>query len=293
MQILMAGALGEVGRTVSAALANRGHSIVPVSSRAPILGSTAVSLSKASGLLANNWPDIVIIASSRGDHRGGDNSSLNVSEVLASKIVAKGTPAVLLSTLRVLEGYSHPVPEDAIPRPTTSYSMANANMENQWLGTSGVSGSVLRISNYFCLPAAIDSPQAQLLPWSLVTEACSTGSITVQSGSQTAREFVSAEDVARAIEIMVVSRPTSRICSTLPGRIITLSDLVLATNRAFAATQRPIPTASFGMHSKPFTSVISGWLSTHGWISALTQDELVEGMIQWMKMSWPESDHHY
>ena len=282
MRILVAGALGEVGRTVSAALADRGHEVVAASSRAPIPGSSARSTSEASALVSAGRVDLVVNAAGRGDRRPGERTGTDATDVLAPVIASSGTPAVLLSTMRVLEGYHEPVPDEAPPRPTTPYAEANALHEAQWLAAT-TTGAVLRLANYFCAPAGADSPQALLLPWSLVTEAARTGSIVVRSGPQTTREFVSADDVARALEILAAERPDARVCSTVPGWQASLRDLVDSVVGAFGEVGRDEPHVSFGTEGRAAPPSEPAWLATRGWSSSLDASTVTAVMAQWLR----------
>jgi nucleoside-diphosphate-sugar epimerase len=278
MRILMAGARGEVGLSVSEALTNEGHVVTPVSSRISHVGPPLLSLSQASDLIHNGEVDLLVIASSRGDHRGVAVSGTNTCEALTPAVSATGLPSVLLSTLRVLEGHTEATSEDAPASPTSDYAQANARNEEVWLKESGPSGSVLRLANYFCVPQGVNSPQNKLLPWSLMTEAVESGSITVRSGAGTSREFVSASDVGRAILLLATDSPPTRVCATLPGHVANMRDLVLNVKEAFSMTGRPDPLASFGIEDVIPTEVAASWLASHGWISALDRTEIVRGI---------------
>lgn len=275
MRILVAGARGEVGSSVSNALIIAGHTVVPVSSRISQVGSTAISLTQASDLIYNSEVDLLVVASSRGDYRDANTSGTNTCEALVSVVSQTGLPAVLLSTLRVLEGYAYPIPEDASAFPTSDYAQANAGNEDLWLQESGPSGSVLRVTNYFCVPQGMNSPQSKLLPWSLVTEAGESGSITVRSGPKITREFVSQQDLGQAILLLATERPPSRICATLPGHVTNMEDLVSAVKEAYSMTGRPPPVANFGIEIPVPMMVNASWLASHGWASTLDRDQIV------------------
>lgn len=278
MRILMAGALGEVGLSVSEALTNEGHVVIPVSSRISLVGPPVLSLSQASDLIHDNEVDCLVIASSRGDHRGAAVSGANTCEALTPAVSATGLPSVLLSTLRVLEGHTEATHEDAPALPTSDYAQDNARNEEVWLKESGPSGSVLRIANYFCVPQGVNSPQNKLLPWSLMTEAVNSGAITVRSGPRTSREFVSPRDVGQAILLLATERPPSRICATLPGHLTNMGDLVSDVKEAFSMAGQPAPVARFGIKDAIPTQVSASWLASHGWKSTLDRAQIVHGM---------------
>lgn len=283
MRILVAGALGEVGRTVAAALASGGHETVAASSRAPLAGPGVLTLEDAADLVASGRIDLVVNASGRGDWRPGDRPGTNSTDVLAPAIVASAVPAVLVSTLRVLEGYTGSASEDSPALVSSAYAKANAEGEDRWLSECGPSGCVLRIANYLCAPSGLHSPQAHLLPWSLVTEAWETGSIAIRSGPLTERVFVSATDVASALELLSSERPLSRICATVPGMLTTLADLVDMTGDAFIAAGLPRPEATFGTQSQSPWTMEPGWLSHHGWSCELNPVDLSGVIAQWLK----------
>lgn len=288
MRILVAGALGEVGRSVSSSLEGEGHEVVPVSSRAPRAGSNALSLVQASELIRNRHVDLVVVASSQGDHRGVATSGINTCEVLAPVVSESGLPSVLLSTLRVLEGYAQSIHEGSPALPTSDYARANAINEKLWLQESGSRGSVLRVANYFCAPQAVDSPQTRLLPWSLVTEALVFGSITVKSGPGTSREFVNDTDVARAIQVLAAATPEAGICATLPGYPTNLDNLVTLVQKAFSEIGRPALESSFGVDNVTPTPVTASWLESQAWRSSLSQKEIVQTIVDWVRKNYPE-----
>ena len=311
MRILVAGALGEVGRTVSAALADAGHDVVKVSSRAYDLGepdllgfTEALYLLRLSRRQGGHPPvgpvfggfsgqvrqltptpvDAVLNCAGRGDRRAGERTGRDATDALADAVQAAGIPSVLISTTRVLEGYDTDHTEDAEPRTRTPYAAANAGNEETWLDRAGTQAHVLRITNYFAAPSTGDSPQAQLLPWSLVTEALDTGHIGVRSGASLAKEFVGAADVAGAVVRVLQSNDAPQIVATIPGATLTMADLVTATQRAFVASGRPEPTASFGPDAPTTAPTIRpGWLAAHGWHGALTGDQVTDVITNWLR----------
>ena len=290
MRILVAGALGEVGRTVARALREHGHDVVPASSRAPLVGAPeVVGLEEAATLVHAREVDAVLSAAGRGDRRQGERSGLDATGVLGPVCAAAGVPGVLLSTTRVLEGHDVDYLEDAPPRPRTPYAEANARNEEQWLAQGGTAASVLRITNYFCQPASLASPQSLLLPWSLVTEALQAGRIGVRSGPSTSREFVSAADVAAAALVLVADRPVGGVCATTPGLAATLSDLTSAVQGAFRRIGLDAPAASFGEDTVAGPACLPGWLAERGWAGGLTLTD-VEGAIADWVIRWAGSE---
>lgn len=283
MRILVIGALGEVGNSVSAALTARGHEVVPVSARAPLADrSDVVSLTEALRAISGHQADLVLNCSGRGDRRASDRSGVDTTECLGDAVAASGIPGVLLSTTRVLEGHSGDFLEDANPLATTPYATANAINEAKWLASAGARMHVLRITNYFCSPQAINSPQAQLLPWSLVTEALETGSIVIRSGAALTKEFVSADDVARAVTLLAADSSAPPVCATVPGAALSLGELASATLSALERVGRTSVQASFGPDGPPGPNCRPGWLATVGWRGLLTPDQISEAITSWI-----------
>ena len=281
MRILVAGALGEVGRTVAAALGAAGHGVLPLSSRAPLEGEPeAVPLQAGLDAIATHAVDAVVSAAGRGDRRPVDRTGQEVTALLASASAEAGVPSVLLSTTRVLEGWDGDVAEDAEARPRTPYAEANAANETLWLESGG--RSVLRITNYICPPSSLGSPQALLLPWSLVTEAVGSGHIGVRSGAGLAKEFVGAEDVARAITLLLTAADAPAACATAPGRVLTMEDLAHATAEAVVRAGGSRPTVSFGPDGPSPAAVLPGWLAARGWAGALTPEALTGMIAEWL-----------
>lgn len=282
MRILVAGALGEVGRTVSSALEDLGHSVVRVSGRGSA-SADVLDLAAAATLVRDGGVAGVLNCSGRGDRRVVERSGLDATSVLAPVLREVGVPGVLISTLRVMEGYSADFAEDAPPQPRTPYAQANADNEAAWLELADASGHVLRIANYFAAPAATGSPQAGLLPWSLVTEALASGQIGVRSGPSLAKEFVSASDVARAV-LMVLSTPAApAVCATAPGASFTLAALVEAVQAALAQAGLSTPPASFGSDGPAVAACRSGWLAAEGWRGDLDAVSVRDAVADWIE----------
>lgn len=283
MRILVAGALGEVGRTVSLALEDLGHTIIRVSSRAAELGAAGVvDFDVALELVRGDAVDAVVNAAGRGDRRLDPRSGLDATARLAPALRATAIPGVLLSTTRVLEGYESSHAEDAPAHPTTAYGESNAANEGAWLDEGGRTARILRITNYFAAPSSLDSPQAALLPWSLVTEALASGHIAVRSGASTAKEFVSAADVAKAVLLVLSSRQAPSVCATVPGAAMTLTDLVAACQAAFVAVGLREPTASFGPDGPAGPACLPGWLADAGWRGELTTSGVSQAVAAWL-----------
>lgn len=284
MRILVAGALGEVGRTVSSALEGLGHSVVRVSARADLLGDDAIlSLVAAVEAVDEARVDVVLNCAGRGDRRLVDRPDATATSVLAPALARSGVPGVLLSTTRVMEGVEADFADDALAVPTTPYGLANAANEKAWLDLGGPSAHVVRITNYFAPPLALDSPQAGLLPWSLVTEGLATGHIGVRSGPSLTKEFVSARDLAEAVLLIVTDPSSARVCSTTPGTALSLQELVLACQGAFADLGLLVPSASFGPDGPGGPRCLPGWLASRGWGGAVDLDLVQSTIREWLR----------
>jgi nucleoside-diphosphate-sugar epimerase len=153
-------------------------------------------------------------------------------------------------------------------------------------------GQVLRLVNFFCLPSDPESPQTKLLPWSLLLEGWQTGSIGVRSGASVVKEFVDADDVARAIEILAHNPSPNRTVVAGPGARMNLRALVDASRRACSHAGRREVRASFGQEAGGSTwSMAPGWLVKHGWASNLSSDQMTEEMSRWL-VEWESKNPH-
>lgn len=288
MRILLAGALGEVGSTVSAELRDRGHDVIGLSSRAP-LGESPEIVDLRSGLtlLRSGGFDGVIHCGGRGDRRDSDRSGFELTEALRDAASECGVPAVLISTTRVLEGHSGPLTDGMVPMTSTPYARANAENEETWLAAGDPRLRVLRITNYFALPSGPESPQARLLPWSLVTEALTSGTITMRSGPSLVKEFVGASGVAQAaVELLGASdRPVA--CATTPGLSLSLRELAECCSAALSEAGRAVPTVSFGPDLPAAPGLEPGYLASLGWSCELTPGQMRHSIAAWIRQHYP------
>ena len=289
MRIVLAGALGEVGGSLHRSLVNRGHEVFAVSSRAPMSGHPDVlGLGEMRTLVQTDAVDAIVNAGGPGDHRSRVESVSDWSQQLLN--ACRGLPAILISTTRVLEGFQDRPSEDASGRPLTPYGRANTQHEQLWL--KAPNGRVLRLVNFFCSPTSVDSPQARLLPWSLLLEGWQTGHIGVRSRDDTSKEFVDSDDVARAIEAVVAFEPSCRTIVAGPGAVVTLRDLGEASISACARAGLLEVQASFGTESPNSSwSMAPGFLADHGWTSELTLERMTQEMTQWL-VEWGSTIPH-
>ena len=286
MRILLVGALGEVGQSLGAALRDLGNEVVPVSSRVLPHESGVLSVDAGIQLIESGGVGLVVHAGGRGDKRGGERNPLTITRRVGDACEAIGVRGVLISTVRVLEDARGPVlgcgPVDC----HTDYARANAATEQEWLEAAPSQGYVVRLANYFCAPSSFDSPQTQLLPWSLVTEAVASGRINVRSAPTVVREFVSAEDAAVAICSVASASDPARISSTTPGHSLDLRQLTDLVGDAFEMTGRMRPDVMFGEDGSSGPTLQSDWLTAQGWSCTLTDEEVTNVVASWL------SEHH-
>lgn len=284
MRVIILGALGEVGRSLSQSLIDRGHEVIPASSRAP-LGHfpNMVSIDSVISRLKAGTADLVVNCAGRGDRRIADRTGTDATQLIAPLLSRSGIPGVLLSTTRVLEGYSGLVKEDAEPCPTSAYGQANSENERLWLDARAEGGqlSVLRLTNFFADPMASDSPQSLLLPWSLIQEAVAQRSITMRSGPNVSKDFIAADDVVAALEILARHSDAPKLCATAPGFQVTLSQLAEMCAVAVESLSLDSPKMSFGPDGEISSQLGAGWLSSKGWSCRLTTEAMIAVMVKW------------
>jgi len=280
VRILVAGALGEVGASVTRAMVDMGHVVVPGSSRAPLSELPDVlDLHSAADLIKRREVEGVLVASGRGDRRETPRSGLESTAVLAAASSLAGVPSVLLSTTRVMEG-TLGAAEDAPSCPVSPYAHANADNEAVWLQAGG--RSILRMTNFFCVPSSSASPQNELLPWSLVHEALEKGTISVRSTPVMTKEFVGAGDVASAAATLMSTEHPPRICATTPGAAFSMSDLVSTVSRGFVLAGHAPPQATYGTLTSSAAVLRPGWLASQGWRASLTGQLMAQAVAAWL-----------
>ena len=286
MRVLLAGATGEVGHGLQEALVGRGHTVMPVSSRAPLKEHPdVVPLATAVSALSAGKVDLVVNAGGPGDHRGESRDALGWSTQLLG--VIGDIPAVLISSTRVLEGIGGTVCESAEPRPASAYGRANAAMEASWLQNHHA--SVIRLVNFFGAPTSHDSPQTRLLPWSLLLEGWTTGAVNVRSSPSRTKEFIDANDVAAAIEILATKQPSDRLVVAGPGTSLSMRQLAEAASEAIGQVSGRETTTTFGDELSSLSRDIHAeWLGNHGWGATLSLKRVREQMASWL-VQWGAS----
>jgi len=189
---------------------------------------------------------------------------------------------VLISTVRVLEDAIGPTTGSAVPDCHTDYALANAANEQEWWSVAPREGYVVRLANFFCAPSGEASPQTELLPWSLVTEALASGRITVRSAPTVVREFASAHDAAMAVLTVGQAADPARVTSTIPGCSMDLEQLSEAVGAAFEISGRLRPLVTFGDDEVSGPTLLSDWLAAHGWVCTVTPEEMTQVMGKWL-----------
>ena len=288
MRIVVVGALGAVGGAVALSLSELGHEVIRVSSRMQS-DSTFISTSDALDLVRVGSVELLIHAAGPGDHRTDRSSWESVTSSFAAALAdsyarGSGVRGVLLSTVRVLEGYETDFLESSPAIARTSYAQNNARNEALWLEAGGPSAVVLRLANFFSSPSSLDSPQAALLPWSLVTEVLATGAVGIRSGANFSKEFISGSDIATAV-LCIASASASAVPSvvaTVPGLSVSMGDFAGVVQRAFARAELPVPDVSFGPDSAVAPRCASGWLAQSGWTVGLSLSAIEDAVAMWI-----------
>lgn len=281
---MLAGATGEVGASLRRTLEERGHSVVPLTSRTELVGRGGLkSLDEGLAMLTSGQVDALVNASGPGDRRGAGREVLPASKRLAAGAGSAGVPAMLISTLRVCEGFDGALADDAPEMPTSPYGRSNAAHEAVWLEYP--TALVMRMANYLCEPLERDSPQSKLLPWSLLLEGWETGHIGVRSGPLATKEFVSDADVVTALEV-VMSGPVDELfghcLATVPGVSFTMEELT-RISRALLRDLNCECSASFGPgDDKVIRPSEPGWLVRQGWRANVSSSEMHERMRSWL-----------
>lgn len=282
MKILLVGALGEVGSSVGRALQHLEHEVLPVSSRSRVSGSNVLALDSAIDMVTGGHINLVVHAGGRGDRREESRDPSVMTQLLGEACESNRVRGVLISTVRVLEDAQAAVPGSATPQCHSAYARANERNEATWLLAAPTYGHVLRLANFLCIPSSVESPQVDLLPWSLVTEAQTTGTITVRSASSVSREFVAPDDVARALLAVGTVDSPARVTSTIPGLRLSLAELTDSVSEAFGIGGFPRPTVSFGKDLASGPILVGDWLSHVGWSSALTPSDVTSMVARWL-----------
>jgi hypothetical protein len=240
------------------------------------------SFEDAIALMHSGDIDLVVHAAGPGDHRSGRDTWESTTALFGSAIASAGVRGILLSTTRVLEDYETDFSENSQALARTEYALKNAHNEESWLVFGGHCAAVLRLANFFSSPVTRDSPQAALLPWSLVTEALDTGAIGIRSGANFAKEFVSGADIARAVVALGDSTSAPPIVATVPGLRVSMTEFAGAVQRAFARAGLQTPEVGFGPDGVSSPHCLPGWLATAGWKVELSLAAIEDASVLWI-----------
>lgn len=285
MKIAVIGASGEVGSSIFREFMQQGHEVVGVSRRAPMAHHRSLlSLEQCHALLNDNHFDLLVDAAGRGDHRADFQGGTPIASALAPSAERTGTPVVVLSTIRVMEGYSGTSTEDEFPRPVSDYAVANAHRERSWCVSD--QARILRMVNFLSTPQDKNSPQSSVLPWSLVKEALESGQMTVRSAPSSQKQFISAADLVRAILLIAVSTDAPVRCWTVPGFTMTLEEMASAVKAAISRLDLAQPSVTFGSEFPPRPHLEPGWLANNGWLSELAFSNIVDLLESWIRVTY-------
>lgn len=281
MRIVVIGALGEIGAHVHHALEQLGHTVIPSTSRPKMATGGVVDVRLLPDMLSMGDVDAVVYASGPGDHRKDREWQSTLRNTLAG-LSAAPVPSILLSTIRVMEGATTDFVDDAPVAPSTQYGRANALCEALWLESAPSHRSVLRLANVFARPVHRHSPQAQLLPWSLIEEVRQTSQLHVRSGAGAVKSFVDPSDIARGLLLMLKSgSPT--ITTTAPAFEVTLGELSAMVVRAFREVAQKEVHLSFGADEPEKPRCSESWLAGQGWRSGLGLDIIDHEIRGWIQ----------
>jgi hypothetical protein len=183
-----------------------------------------------------------------------------------------------------MEGYSGILTEDEPPRPVTDYALANADREKTWCVSE--QARFLRVVNYLSTPQDTNSPQAALLPWSLVKDALESGRIDIRSAPTLEKQFISAADLVRAIIKIAISSDAPVWCWTAPGFTLTLDQMVSAVKAAICRLDLAQPGVTFGSAFPPKPYLEPGWLANNGWFSELEFSNVVDLIESWISVTY-------
>ena len=234
-RVLVTGAYGYTGGRIAQALAHGGGAEVWLGTRntahsapawlpqaRPVMldWQSPVSLERACEgadaivhLAAMNEIDSVRDAAAALDVNARQTLSL-----LNAAIAEKVPRIIYMSTAHV---YGAPlrglIDEHTLPRPVHPYAITHKVAEDFVLAafdTGTIEAVVLRLSNGFGAPAHADVDRWTLLANDLCRQAVTEGSLTLSSSGLARRDFVTLEDVGRAVE-HVLHLPAARLADGL------------------------------------------------------------------------------
>ena len=281
MRIAVIGALGEIGAHIRNALEQLGITVVPLTSRPGMATGEVMDVRLLPRMLSLGEVDTVVYASGPGDHRKDRDWQPALDDALVA-LDASTVPSILLSTIRVMEGATTNFADDAPPMPNTPYARANAMCEARWLESAPPHRSVLRLANVFARPNRPQSPQVQLLPWSLIEEVQQTSRLHVRSGAGAVKSFVDPADIARAL-LLLLHGGAPAITTTAPAFTVTLGDLSAMVARAFRDVANEEVSVSFGADEPEKPQCTESWLTRHGWRSELRLDVIDHEIHGWIQ----------
>lgn len=279
--ILFLGGLGELGSSLIPVLEIQGMNVV-VATRRPQEGdSNVIYFDEAIELTELKWPDLIIISTSVGNNRNFNFFDPNLLEPLIVAANSSGIRIIHISSTRVLEGHSGNLTESSVAFPLTKYAERNSAYEDFLLKSCGPNLTIIRVSNYFAPPTEFNSPQSLSVPWSMLKQALYSGEIRVRNSEKDYLEFVSSDDLASAIAEVVLNPPSSRICVTFPGFIVSfgqMAELLRITTNQLNSTR---PTIHYSGKPRKSLDLSASWLAEIGWKTSLNREEMLSVMTEW------------
>ena len=270
-RVLVTGAYGYVGGRIAQALAHGGGAEVWLGTRNTRQGAPAwlpqarpVTLdwqSPASLQRACAGADAIVhlaamneIDSARDPAAALDVNARQTLHLLDAAIAAKVPRILYMSTAHVygapLRG---PIDERTLPRPRHPYAITHKVAEDFMLAAldaGKIEALVLRLSNGFGAPAHADVNRWTLLANDLCRQAVVEGSLTLSSSGLARRDFVTLDDVSRAV-LHVLHLPARQLADGLVNlggdaamRVIDMAELSAARCEAVLGVRVPVRRAA-------------------------------------------------
>ncbi len=270
-KVLVTGAYGYTGGRIAQALARGGGAEVWLGSRNALQGAPAWLPQARPVMLDWQSPEslqracagadaIVHLAamneidSARDPAAALDVNARQTLRLLDAAIAAKVPRILYMSTAHV---YGAPlrgqIDERTLPRPLHPYAITHRVAEDFMLAAldaGKIEALVLRLSNGFGAPAHADVNRWTLLANDLCRQAVIEGSLTLSSSGLARRDFVTLEDVSRAV-VHALSLPAHQLADGLFNlggdaamRVIDMAELIAARCEPVLGVRVPVRRAA-------------------------------------------------
>lgn len=252
MRYIVTGAAGFIGSYLCRYLKNKGHSVLPMARTLPqsfledlqpeehwLVDVTSASLPQ----LRASADVIVHLASanevvSRDVKKGLDISVIGTKNIL-DLAVNNGIPKVMLfSTLQVYG--TEPVgelDEESLPAPVNDYALNHLFAEHyveMYARKGRVRGAVIRPANVFGRFGSEAVNRWTMVPACFCQEAVQSGTITIRSSGKQTRDFISLENVSRAVEAVSDRFPERfDVMNVASGKTRTIEEVGLLVQEAY------------------------------------------------------------